>query len=131
MAMSMVLGQTGSNVDELIDVTNVTAWDLLWAALLIAGGIALASLARRPIRKRLAKTNLPTGTVNLLTKILAWTVIVVAVVFALPLLGIDVTPFYLLVILTGVVIVVSGRTLIENYGAGVVLQSEGNFEPGD
>lgn len=127
----MVIAQSGSNVDELIDVTEVTPWDVLWAVLLIIGGIAIASLARRLMRNRLGLTSLPTGTVNLLAKVIGWTVIVIAIVFALPLLGIDVTPVYFLVILAGVVLVVSGRTLIENYGAGVVLQSEGNFEPGD
>jgi len=129
--MSMVIAQSGSNVDELIDVTDVTPWDVLWAVLLIAGGIAFASLVRRLIRKRLGLTSLPMGTVNLLTKVVGWTVIAIAIVFALPLLGIDVTPVYFLVVLAGVVLVVSGKTLIENYGAGVVLQSEGNFEPGD
>jgi small-conductance mechanosensitive channel len=129
--MWIVLAQTGTNVDELVDVTNVTAWDLLWAALLIIGGIALANLARRPIRKRLTKTNLPPGTVNLLTKLVGWSVIVLGIVFALPLIGIDVTPIFFLVLLVGAVVVVSGKTLIENYGAGVVLQSEANFEPGD
>ena len=129
--MWSVLGQTGSNIDELVDVTDVTAWDLLWAALLIIGGIAVASLVRRPVRKRLAKSNLPAGTVNLLAKLVGWAVIVIGIVFALPLLGVDVTPIFFLVILVAVVVVVSGRTLIENYGAGVVLQSEGNFEPGD
>ena len=129
--MSIVLAQTGSNIDELVDVTNVTAWDVLWAVLLITGGIAIASLARRLIRKRLVSSSLPPGTVNLLAKVVGWTVIVIAIVFAMPLLGIDVTPVYFLVILAAVVMVVSGRTLIENYGAGVVLQSEGNFKPGD
>ena len=129
--MWIVLGQTGSNIDELVDVTDVTGWDLVWAAVLIMGGIALASLARRPIRKRLTETNLPAGTVNLLTKLVGWAIIVIGIVFALPLLGVDVTPIFVLVILIAVVVVVSGKTLIENYGAGVVLQSEGNFEPGD
>jgi len=127
----MVLGQTGTNVDELIDVSNVTPWDALWAVLLVVGGIAFAGLLRRPLRNRLGATNLPPRTVNLLVKTVGWGIIITGIIFALPFLGVDVTPVYFLVIVIGVVTVVSGKSLIENYGAGVILQSEGNFEPGD
>lgn len=133
VSMQVILGQAVTdNIEEIVDVSAITAWDLLWAFLLILGGVIVSSLIRRPLRHRLAKrTSLPEGPINLLTKIVGWGVISVAVVFALPYLGVSVTPVLVLVLLAGVVLVVSGRGIVENYGAGVVLQAEGQFRPGD
>jgi len=131
--MQVILGQAVTdNIEEIVDVSAITAWDVLWAFLLILGGVIVSRLIRRPLRHRLAKrTSLPEGPINLLTKIVGWGVISVAVVFALPYLGVSVTPVLVLVLLAGVVLVVSGRGIVENYGAGVVLQAEGQFGPGD
>lgn len=130
--MPTILGQTVTTpVDELVDITRVTPWDIVWALLLVFGGVLAASLLRRFIRSRFKESRIDPGLVNLLVKISGWIVIVVAVVFALPLVGVDVTPLYLILILVAAVTVVSGRTLMENYGAGVVLQAEANFGPGD
>ncbi|MGI9610248.1 MAG: mechanosensitive ion channel family protein [Acidimicrobiia bacterium] len=131
--MAPILGQAVTdNIEEMIDVSAIGPWDLLWAALLIVGGVILAALVRRPLRARLTdRTQLPEGPVNLLTKLVGWAVIAVATVFALPYLGVNVTPVFVLILIIGVVLVVSGRSLVENYGAGVVLQAEGNFRPGD
>lgn len=121
-----------SGVDELVDTTRVSPWDLLWAALLLIGGLIAARLVRRWLDRLLTRTTqLPEGIINLMVKVTGWIVVTLAVVFALPLLGVDVTPIFLLFLLIVVVVVLSGRALVENYGAGVVLQAEAMFEPGD
>jgi small conductance mechanosensitive channel len=130
--MSITLGQTvNTEIDQLIDVSAVTPWDFLWATLVIVTGIVLAGLLRRGIRSRFSQSNLDEGLLSLLSKVAGWVTIALAVVFALPLLGVDFTPVYLLILLAAAVAVVSGRTLIENYGAGLVLQAEATFGPGD
>lgn len=121
-----------SGVDELVDTTSVTPWDLLWAALLLIGGLVVARLTRRWLDRVLSRTTqLPEGIVNMLVKITGWTVVAIAVVFALPLVGVDVTPIFILMLLIAAILVLSGRVLLENYGAGVILQAEAMFQPGD
>ena len=120
-----------TGVDELIDVSDVTAWDVVWALVALGVGVLLASLVRRVVRKRTEALGVPAGTVNLMAKLSSWTIIVLAFVVALSFLGAEVTPFYIILILLVVILVVSGRTLIENYGAGVILQTESLFDPGD
>lgn len=130
--MPTTLGQTiNTEIDELIDISAVTPWDFLWATLVIAAGIVLAGLLRRAIRSQFAQSNLDESLLSLLAKVAGWATISLAVVFALPFLGVDFTPVYLFILLAAAVVVVSGKTLIENYGAGVVLQAEATFEPGD
>jgi len=126
--MRVVTAQT-INPENVIDVSAVTVVDVIVALSLIIVGLVVA---RKPLRLRLIKsTGLPDGTVSLLTKVSSWTVIAVSIGFALPFLGAQVIPVTLLLLLVGALVIVSGKPLIENYGAGVVLQSEANFEPGD
>lgn len=128
--MSVQLAQLSP--EDVIDVSKVTPSDVLIALSLIVAGLLLARFIRRPLHSRLLEgTGLPGRTVNLLTKVASWTVIAVAVGFALPFLGAQVIPVTLIIFLVGALVVVSGKSLIENYGAGVLLQSEASFEPGD
>lgn len=117
---------------DVIDVSNVTFGDVITAAALVVTGLILARVIRRQLGRHLREgLGLPEGTVSLLTKVSSWTIVVVSVGFALPYLGAQVIPVTLLLILVGLILVVSGRALIENYGAGVVLQAEANFDVGD
>lgn len=127
-----LLAQTGgSNLEDFIDVSSVTLVDTIGAIVLILGGFIAARLVRRPLRRRLDKANLPAGASGLVTKLFTAAVVSIGIVFALPLLGVDVTPVYVLLFVVAAIVVVSGRVLIENYGAGVLLQSEGHFQPED
>ena len=54
-----------------------------------------------------------------------------AIVLALPFIGVDTGPVVIVVLFLAAVTVLSGRVLLENFGAGVILQSESTFRPGD
>lgn len=121
-----------SGVDELIDTTNVTGWDFLWAALTVLAGAVIARLTRVATRRALSRVSeLPDNVVNLLVKLAGWAVITVAIVLALPFIGVDTGPVVIVIVLVAGAAVLSGRVLIENLGAGVILQSEATFSPGD
>ena len=121
-----------SGIDELIDTTNVTGWDFLWAALTVLAGTVIARLARVATRRALSKVSeLPDNVANLLVKLAGWTVITVAIVLALPFIGVDTGPVVIAVVLVAGAAVLSGRVLLENLGAGVILQTEATFSPGD
>jgi small-conductance mechanosensitive channel len=121
-----------SGVDELIDTTNVTGWDFLWAALTIVAGFVIARLARVVTTRALSGVpDMPNNVVNLVVKLAGWAVITVAIVLALPFIGVDTGPVVIVVVLLAGAAVLSGRVLIENLGAGVILQTEATFAPGD
>lgn len=121
-----------SGVEELIDTTNVTGWDYLWAAVAIVVGVLGARLARRATHGALlAIENLPENLVNLAAKLAGWAVITIAIVIALPFIGVDTGPVVIIVLVLAALAVLSGRVLLESFGAGVILQAEATFKPGD
>jgi small-conductance mechanosensitive channel len=46
-------------------------------------------------------------------------------------MGFDTAPIVLVLLIAAVVVVLSGRALLENYGASLILQVRSPFEPGD
>ena len=121
-----------NGVEELIDTTYVTGWDFLWAGLTILAGFLLARVARRATHGALsAVEDLPENIINLSTKLAGWAVITVAIVLALPFIGVDTGPVFIVVLVVAALVVLSGRVLLENLGAGVILQTEATFQPGD
>ena len=121
-----------SGVEELIDTTYVTGWDVLWAALTVLAGLAGARIARRATSRALsAVSGLQENVINLSAKLIGWFVLTVAIVFALPFIGVDTGPVVIVVLFVAAMAVLSGRVLLENFGAGVILQTEGTFKPDD
>jgi small-conductance mechanosensitive channel len=119
-------------VEELIDTTSVTGWDFLWAALTVLLGFLGARIAREATKRALSAVHgLPENLINLGSKLAAWAVITVAIVLALPFIGVDTGPVVLVALVLVAVTVLSGRVLLENFGAGVILQTESTFVPGD
>jgi small-conductance mechanosensitive channel len=119
-------------VEELIDTTNVTGWDYLWAALTMLAGFLGARLAREATKRGLSAVHeLPENLINLSSKLAGWAVLTLAIVLALPFIGVDTGPVVIVVLFLAAVTVLSGRVLLENFGAGVILQSESTFRPGD
>ena len=128
--IGQVIDPTG--VEELIDTTSVTGWDYVWAGLTIAAGIVIARLAHIALRRALSQIpGLPSNVSNLIVKLVGWAVITVAIVFALPFIGVDTGPVVIFVVLVAAAAVLAGRVLLENLGAGVILQSEATFIAGD
>jgi small-conductance mechanosensitive channel len=69
--------------------------------------------------------------IDLLGTIVMWSIVAIGTVFALTFVGLDVAPLWMLIIFVGIVFVIGGRTLLESFGAGLLLQSRSPFEPGD
>lgn len=121
-----------SGVEELIDTTYVTGWDVLWAALTVLAGFVGARIARRAAHHALsAVPDLPENLIGVSTKLIGWGIITVAIVLALPFVGVDTGPVVIFVLVLAALAVLSGRVLLENFGAGVILQTEGTFKPED
>lgn len=132
MVRALLLQIDPRGVEELIDTSAVTAWDIAWAVLTLVGGALVARMVRAVTRRMLRQvTQVPEAAVNLMTKVAGWMVMLLAVMLALPFLGVDTGPIVIVILLLAAIAALSGRVLLENFGAGVILQSEAAFGPGD
>ena len=134
MVNVQILGQSVpivGDLDEIVDTTTVSPWDPIWAAIALLVGYILGRISRAMIRRYGRKTNLPANIVDLLGTLAIWVWMILAVIVALSFLGFTVAPFWVAVLIIAAVFVIAGRTFIENFGSGVLLQARAPFEPGD
>lgn len=118
------------DLDQFVDTSEVTTWDFVWAGISLVVGAAIARIARNAVR-RYGRDTLPANTVDLLSTTSQWAVFALSVVVALTFVGLNLAPLWILIIIVAAVLVVGGRTLLEAFGAGVLLQARSPFEPGD
>ena len=119
-------------VDQLVDTRNVTGWSVLFAVIAVVGGWVLSRLARRGLERLLARwPTLPVYVTDYAVRGVGWLIMFLAVVYALSLLGFDMSPIVIGLLIVFVVLVLSGRPLLEDFGAGVILQARSPFVPGD
>ena len=118
-------------IDDAIDTSQVTPWDFLWATICIVLGIIVARIGRRYARKYGVRTGLPPNLVDLMGTLISWTVIPLMTVVALTFVGLDVSPWFILVIFVIIVFAIGGRALLEAFSAGVMLQARSPFVRGD
>lgn len=118
-------------LDSLVDTSNVTGWDFLWAAIALLVAFVLSRWVKRLVHKSLQRFELPEDIPNLLARLAGWLVILVGIVYALSLLGFDMSPVVLFILVVGLVVFLAGRPMLENLGAGIMLQARGAFAVGD
>lgn len=129
--MEPMLAQIVDQLEEVVDTARVTTWDPLWAAVTVVLGVAVARIARGLARRHSQRAGLSANLIDLVGTVVMWSIITVAVVGALTLVGLVVTPLWLLLLFLLVGFTVGGRSLLESFGAGILLQSRAPFRPGD
>lgn len=119
-------------VDELIDTRSVTGWDYLWAALTVTVAFFVAWLVKRFLKGSLSTVHgIPPRIAGLVTTATTWAIRLLGIVFALPFLGVDIGPVVIFIIVILALLVIAGRVILENFGAGLLLQTRAPFEIGD
>ena len=118
-------------VTDVIDTTEVSTWDPLWAGVTIVVGILLTVIARRATRRSFEAMSLPPNIVDLSVTLVTWSIIALAVLVALAFVGLAPNWIWLMGVLLIVAFIVGGRVLMESFGAGVMLQARAPFTPGD
>lgn len=119
------------SISDAVDTADVTTWDFVWALASIVVGIALSGLARSVVRRYSRRANLPANMIDLLGTIVMWSVVAISVVFGLTFIGLNVAPLWILIALVAIAFAIGGRSLLESFGAGVLLLARAPFEPGD
>ena len=129
---TLVVAQTEEleKIDEAI--SRATGWDVAAAILilLLAWPVAalLGRLARR-IARRIPTT--PEYVPELVGQAVRWLVVLIALAWAVSLLGVQIGWFALVVAIVAIVFILMVRPLVENLAAGLLLQSRPSFGIGD
>ncbi|MEN8041555.1 MAG: mechanosensitive ion channel family protein [Actinomycetota bacterium] len=128
-----MLFQTGPvDVEDIVDVDTVTGSDIIWAVGIVLVAALIALVLKRYVKKRLYDVNrLPDPVAKLITRALSYVVMMTGVLLALPYLGFQIEPLVVLVLIVGVVVFFAARPLVEEFSAGLVLQTRSPFVIGD
>lgn len=123
------------STDQLEDFTNadeITTWDFVWAALVIAISLLVARLVRRLLRKALRRFSQVTDEAAfLISRATGWVIVFLGVIYAVSILGIDIGPALIVLLVIGIVVFFAGRRMMDNFSAGLVLQGTPMFGLGD
>jgi small conductance mechanosensitive channel len=118
-------------LDEPIVDTGLEETDWLQAGSIVLASIILAVIVGRVLRSVLSKA-LGQGFAAIITaRVVAYTLFVVGLVYALTTLGVRVGPLLGALGLTGLVLALALQTVAENFVGGIVLQSRRPFTVGD
>lgn len=121
-----------SDITDNIDTAGVTAWDFLWALVVIVAGFLIAAVVTRLVRRLLRPfSGIPESYRRLIARASGWFVIGLGIIWALVLLGVDLGPAVIGLLLLGAIAFFAGRSLLENFAAGLVLQGTSMFGVGD
>ena len=120
------------NLDQVLDAGSNSFWNLVLAAVAIGGSVFAARYARRAIRKMLRQyEEVDSYAGAIIGRIAGWTIVFLGVVLALVILGVDMAPVVLAIALAAAFLLLSGKTFIENWAAGILLQARAPYHPGD
>jgi small conductance mechanosensitive channel len=119
------------NLDELLNPESNALWNLVLAAVVLAVSFWIARVVRRRIRAVLEKYDLDESASALLSRSAGWGVVLLGLILALSIMGYDMVPVALVVVAILGLIALSGKSLFENWGAGLLLQARGPYKVGD
>lgn len=121
----------GVIADEF-DLSTITTGDLVFAAIALVSSIILAMVAKRAIRRVLNQIdNMPILAGDVVAKIASYVIITFGVVFALEALGFSLGLLGSLLLLLIVLVALAARPLLQDLGAGLIIQLRRPFSIGD
>lgn len=119
------------NIDQLFNPESNSFWNLLVAIGVIAVSVFIARSVRRRSRSAMNANNIDESAASLLARIAGWSVIFLGAVLALSIMGVDMVPLVLVGALLLAFFFLSGKSLLENWAAGLLLQARGPYKIGD
>ncbi len=114
------------------DVQAVSALDLLFAASAIVVGFVLSRLAKRALLRFFRGLDgMPSGAAVMMARLVGYLIALTGLFVAIEALGFSWGPLGSLLILSLIVIFFAAKPLLEDFGAGLVLQVRQPFTKGD
>lgn len=119
-------------IEEVFDAGGLTFVELLLAGLVLVVSVVVARVLRRRIRAALdSKDGVEPDVAELTSRMTGWAVTLIGIVGALIIMGFQMGPVVLLLLIFAAMAVISGRKVLENFSAGLSLQISSPFEVGD
>ncbi len=123
---------TTDELEEFVGADDLGARDFALAVGIIVGTFILSRIVRRFVRWVLQKfPHITPEIAALVGRAAGWVVVLTGVVWALVVIGIEMVPALMVIIIIGIVTFFAGRRMMENFSAGLVLQGTPMFAPGD
>ena len=120
------------NLDQVLDAGSNSFWNLLLAAVAIGGSVLVARYARRAIRGKVRQYGgLDNYAGALIGRMAGWSIVFLGIVLALVILGVDMAGVVLAIALVAAFLLLTGKSFIENWAAGILLQARAPYRPGD
>lgn len=119
------------NLDQIFNPESSSFWNLLLAVVVIAVSFFVARVVRRKLRALLDANNFDPSAADLIGRVAGWSVVLVGGVLALSIMGVDMVPVALIIVVIVVLLALSGKSLFENWAAGLLLQARSPYELGD
>jgi small conductance mechanosensitive channel len=120
------------NISEVLDPGSNSFWNLLAALVVIGVSLLLARYVRRAIRRTLRKyEGVDAYAGAMIGRLAGWTMVFFGVLVALSIMGLDMIPVVLVLAIGAAFLILSGKSLIENWAAGLLLQMRAPYRPGD
>jgi small-conductance mechanosensitive channel len=120
------------DVNEIVDVVDVTGKDVLSALAIILISVILAVIVKRLIRRWLKSLDgIPEAASDVVARVSGYIIVFVGVLFALPLLGFQTQPVLLVLLAIALLVFFAGKPLMESFTAGMILQARSPFGVGD
>ena len=131
IAAGSLLEQDGSKIDEFVDTSSVTGWDIVIGLTILALSFPLSSAVSWIVGRIIRKSQMPDALRLLIKRLARSAVIIIGVAVAVSLMGVSVQWFTVVVIFIALVAVLMLRPLVENFSAGLLLEARGSFVVGD
>ena len=120
-----------SVIADGFDLSAITAADLIFAGIALVSGVVLGQLAKRALRRLLDIDGLPEMAGDLIARIVGYVIGFLGLVVAIEALGFSLGPVGSIIILVVVGLVFAAKPLLQDLGAGLILQIRHPFLIGD
>lgn len=126
------MAQVPIDPNELIDPTGVGLEEVVVAVAVLVVALVAGALVRRAVLTAASKWSASQPDFAIfLSKLAGWFVVLIGITATLLIIGIQLGPIFLILVVVSVILFLSARTLLENFGAGIVLQTEKAFRIGE
>ena len=123
---------SSEDLENFVGADDLGIVDFLAAIAIVVGAFILSRFVRRFVRWFLSKFPQITNEIAaLIGRATGWLVILFVIVWALVVIGIEMVPALMVIIIIGIVTFFAGRRMMENFSAGLVLQGTPMFAAGD
>jgi small conductance mechanosensitive channel len=121
-----------SEIDQILDTGTLTLGELLLAGLAMLIAAFIARWVRRAVRSFLAeRDNIAPHLPDVIGRVSGWCVMLGGIVMALMIVGVQMGPVVLLLLIVVAIVGISGRQILEDFAAGLSLQITTPFVVGD